>query len=189
MIQVKILSNDYTELCNQIERSKLRLGGSIPLSDNRYAELKEQKLDNFYRVGYFDEDKLISWMNISFHKTSELGKFWVVTGVFIVEQGQYFSFKRPEFGLLFQKAFELAEGHDYFQYFYCVSERVSKVYEKQWSKFNTLNYHGRYELTTREIVPPNTKPNSELAWRLMGCELKPDAIHIKSRILKGYNPI
>lgn len=186
MSEVRLLSKDYREYCDSVVRSKTRLGGSIPLSEDRYNELKDN--DAIRSIGYFEDNKLISWINVSFQNTSNIGKFWVITGFFIVEQGNYFSFKRPEFGSLLQKAFDLAESNGYFQYFYCVSDRISKVYERQWSKYNPLNYHGRYDLTTQEIVPPNTKPNSELAWRLMGCELKPDSIHLKSRILKGHTP-
>jgi hypothetical protein len=42
-------------------------------------------------------------------------------------------------------------------------------------------------LTTLAVVPANTKPEFELYWRLMGQELKPDNIVIKSRKLKGHN--
>jgi hypothetical protein len=45
-------------------------------------------------------------------------------------------------------------------------------------------YKGKYELTTLDVVPANTKPEFELYWRLMGQELKPDNIIIKKRVLR-----
>ena len=62
------------------------------------------------------------------------------------------------------------------------------MYERQWKK-NSYAIQGKYDLTTLAVVPANTKPEFELYWRLMGQELKPDAIAIKARKLKGHNSL
>jgi hypothetical protein len=85
-----------------------------------------------------------------------------------------------------KQAFEITEERGYFQYFYCVPERLERVYERQWKK-NPWGFNGVYELTTLAVVPANTKPEFELYWRLMGQELKSDNIVIKSRKRKGNN--
>ena len=139
------------------------------------------------RIGYFEDDKLISWVSIGFYESKMRGKFWVITDLFTTMFGERFSFSRPEIGLLFKQAFEIAEEKGYFQYFYCIAERLERVYERQWKK-NPWGFNGKYELITLDIVPANTQPEYELYWRLMGKELKPDNIAIKARKLKGYDP-
>jgi hypothetical protein len=114
------------------------------------------------------------------------GKFWVISNFFSSVYTSYFNFNRPEFGMLFKKAFEVAEGRGYYQYFYSIAERLERVYERQWKK-NSYAIQGKYDLTTLAVVPANTKPEFELYWRLMGQELKPDNISIKARKLKGHN--
>ena len=111
------------------------------------------------------------------------GKFWVISNFFSTVNTSYFNFNRPEFGMLFKEAFEIAEGRGYYQYFYSIAERLERVYERQWKK-NSYAIQGKYDLTTIDIVPANTKPEFELYWRLMGQELKPDNIAIKKRVLR-----
>jgi hypothetical protein len=178
---------EYEELCKQIIFSRKKISGTAPISIERYQVHREEaKSNNSVVLGYFEDGKLISWITIGFYESKMRGKFWVISNFFSSVYSSYFSFNRPEFGMLFKKAFEIAEGRDYYQYFYSISERLERVYERQWKK-NTYAIQGKYELTTLAVVPANTKPEFELYWRLMGQELKPDNIVIKSRKLKGHH--
>jgi hypothetical protein len=178
---------EYEELCKQIIFSRKKISGTAPISIERYQVHREEaKSNNSVVLGYFEDGKLISWITIGFYESKMRGKFWVISNFFSSVYSSYFSFNRPEFGMLFKKAFEIAEGRGYYQYFYSISERLERVYERQWKK-NTYAIQGKYELTTLAVVPANTKPEFELYWRLMGQELKPDNIVIKSRKLKGHN--
>jgi hypothetical protein len=179
---------EYEELCKQIIFSRKKISGTAPISIERYQVHREEaKSNNSVVLGYFEDGKLISWITIGFYESKMRGKFWVISNFFSSVYSSYFSFNRPEFGMLFKKAFEIAEGRGYYQYFYSISERLERVYERQWKK-NTYAIQGKYELTTLAVVPANTKPEFELYWRLMGQELKPDNIVIKSRKLKAYDP-
>jgi hypothetical protein len=189
MIEVREITNsvEYEKECKDIVLSRNKIGGTTPISAERYLELREEaKSNNSVVIGYFEDSKLISWIEIGFHESKMRGKFWVISNFFSSVYTSYFSFNRPEFGMLFKAAFEIAESRGYFQYFYCIAERLERVYERQWKK-NTYAIQGKYELTTLDIVPANTKPEFELYWRLMGQELKPDNIVIKSRKLKSHN--
>ncbi len=188
--EVREITNsfEYEKDCEAIVLSRKKISGTKPISAERYLELREEAKSNnsSVAIGYFEDSKLISWLSISFHESKMRGKFWVISTFFSSVYSFYFSFNRPEFGLLFKKAFEIAEGRGYYQYFYSISQRLERVYERQWKK-NSYAIQGKYELTTLAVVPANTKPEFELYWRLMGQELKPDAIVIKSRKLKGYD--
>lgn len=188
--EVREITNsfEYEKDCEAIVLSRKKISGTKPISAERYLELREEAKSNnsSVAIGYFEDDKLISWLSISFHESKMRGKFWVISTFFSSVYSSYFNFNRPEFGLLFKKAFEIAEGRGYYQYFYSISQRLERVYERQWKK-NSYAIQGKYELTTLAVVPANTKPEFELYWRLMGQELKPDAIVIKSRKLKGYD--
>ena len=178
---------EYEELCKQIVFSCKKISGTTPISIERYqAHREEAKSNNSVVIGYFEDGKLISWITIGFYESKMRGKFWVISSFFSSVYTSYFSFNRPEFGMLFKAAFDIAEGRGYYQYFYSISQRLERVYERQWKK-NSYAIQGKYELTTLAVVPANTKPEFELYWRLMGQELKPDAIVIKSRKLKGHD--
>jgi hypothetical protein len=79
--------------------------------------------------------------------------------------------------------FNLAESKKYYEYYYSVGERISTVYEKQYRKNNFMQT-GRYDLIELDRVPANTQPTTDLYWKLMGKEIKPDTIIIKKRILR-----
>ena len=165
---------------------KNKVGGSTPLSPDRFIARYTSYFENNedrYALGSFQDGKLISWVSIGFYESKMRGKFWVITELFTSVPGERFSFSRPEFGLLLKQAFEITEERGYFQYFYCVPERLERVYERQWKK-NSYAIQGKYELTTLDVVPANTKPEFELYWRLMGKETKPDNIIIKKRVLR-----
>jgi hypothetical protein len=188
MIEVREITDnhEYEEICKQIIFSRKKIGGTTPISPEQYNILTEQaQSNNTITLGYFKDETLISWINIGFYESKMRGKFWVISNFFSSVYTSYFRFDRPEFGLLFKAAFDIAESKGYNQYFYGIAERLDRVYERQWQK-NPHAIQGKYELTTLAVVPANTKPEFELYWRLMGQELKPDNIVIKSRKLKGY---
>ena len=180
---------EYEKECEAIVLSRKKISGTKPISDERYIQHREEAKSNnsSVEIGYFEDGKLISWLSIGFHESKMRGKFWVISNFFSSVYTSYFSFNRPEFGILFKEAFAIAEGRGYYQYFYSISQRLERVYERQWKK-NSYAIQGKYELTTLDVVPANTKPEFELYWKLMGQELKPDNIVIKSRKLKIYNP-
>lgn len=189
MIEVREITGnyDYEEICDQVFFSRKKISGTTPMSIERYKNLqKEAKSNNSVVIGYFEDDELISWITIGFYESKMRGKFWVISSFFSSVYTSYFNFNRPEFGMLFKAAFEVAEGRGYYQYFYSIAERLERVYERQWKK-NSYAIQGKYDLTTLAVVPANTKPEFELYWRLMGQELKPDNIAIKARKLKGHN--
>jgi hypothetical protein len=190
VIEVREITNsfEYEKECEAIVLSRKKISGTKPVSAERYLELREEAKtnDSSVAIGYFEDGKLISWLSIGFHESKMRGKFWVISTFFSSTYTSYFSFNRPEFGLLFKAAFDIAEGRGYYQYFYSISKRLERVYERQWKK-NSYAIQGKYELTTLAVVPANTKPEFELYWRLMGQELKPDDIVIKSRKLKGHD--
>ena len=180
-------NQEYEERRKQIVLSRKKISGTTPISPDRYQTLQEEsKSKDDVIIGYFDDDKLISWISIGFHESKMRGKFWIISNFFSSVYTSYFNFNRPEFGMLFKAAFEVAEGRGYYQYFYSIAERLERVYERQWKK-NSYAIQGKYDLTTLAVVPANTKPEFELYWRLMGQELKPDNIAIKARKLKGHN--
>jgi hypothetical protein len=188
MIEVREITGnyDYEEICDQVFFSRKKISGTTPMSIERYENLrKESKSNNSVVIGYFEDDKLISWITIGFYENKMRGKFWVISSFFSSVYTSYFNFNRPEFGMLFKAAFEMAEERGYHQYFYSIAERLERVYERQWRK-NSYAIQGKYDLTTLAVVPANTKPEFELYWRLMGQELKPDNIVIKSRKLKSH---
>ena len=192
IIEVREITNsvEYEKECETIVLSRKRISGTKPISAERYLELREEAKsnDSLVTLGYFEDGKLISWLIIVFHENKMRGKFCVISTFFSSVYTSYFTFNRPEFGILFKAAFEIAEGRGYYQYFYSIAERLERVYERQWKK-NSYAIQGKYDLTTLAVVPANTKPEFELYWRLMGQELKPDSIVIKSRKLKGHDPL
>ena len=180
-------NQEYEERRKQIVLSRKKISGTTPISPDRYQTLQEEsKSKDDVIIGYFEDDELISWITIGFYESKMRGKFWVISNFFSSVYTSYFNFNRPEFGMLFKAAFEVAEGRGYYQYFYSIAERLERVYERQWKK-NSYAIQGKYDLTTLAVVPANTKPEFELYWRLMGQELKPDNIAIKARKLKGHN--
>ena len=189
MVELREITDnqEYAEICKQIVLSCKKISGTTPLSPERYHDIREgAKSNDAVTIGYFEDDKLISWVTIGFYKSKMRGKFWVISNFFSSVYTSYFNFNRPEFGMLFKAAFDIAEGRGYYQYFYSIAERLERVYERQWKK-NSYAIQGKYDLTTLAVVPANTKPEFELYWRLMGQELKPDNIAIKARKLKGHN--
>jgi hypothetical protein len=189
-IEIRDITNnrEYDELCKDIACSRKKISGTTPISSEQYQLFQEESRSNdIVTIGYFENNKLISWITIGFYESKMRGKFWVIANFFSSVYTSYFSFNKPEFGILFKTAFEIAEARGYYQYFYCIAERIERVYERQWQK-NSYAIQGKYDLITLDVVPANTKPEFELYWRLMGKALKSDNMVIKSRKIKGYDP-
>ena len=184
---IKQLTKDDIPFCLSVMFAHHKVSGTRPLS----KDLQEEHLSNCinnpdkYKVlGYFEDEQLVSWISIGFYDGPKYGKFWVVLDLFSTKKRGYFSFKNPEISELLSSAFNLAESLGVYQYFYCVSERISKVYESQWAKKNPMNYHGVYELRDLAVIPANTIPESNLFWGMMGRETRPHDMYIKIRIKK-----
>lgn len=183
---IKILTEDYFGDCLAIKQLRPKVGGSTALTDQSFIESYEKffkQQEDKIALGYFDNEELISWMTIGLYESAYRGKFWVVPCFFSKNQQSYFSFNSPDLKNLFSEAFRIAEEKRYYTYYYAVSEKISRVYDKQWQK-NSFLPTGRYILTTLDVVPPMTKPDQSLYWKLMGEEMKVDATVIKQRVLK-----
>jgi len=186
-MQVKRLtSNEHFSKCLEISKIKPRVGGTVPISDESFIHKFTKYFENdenFYAFGCFENDELLSWIAIGFGESTNTGKFWVISTLYTTRFTSYFSFNNEEIGLLIKTAFELAESKKYYEYYYTVSSRISKVYETQIQK-NKFIPIGRYDYKELKRIPANTKPDSDLIWRLMGEEIKPNVTIVKKRILR-----
>lgn len=177
--------DDLTEASKMVGL-KPRTSGTTPISQEQFVEgfgqyfLGEEKNKAF---GYFQDNELICFLCVGFFESKMRGRFWVIPALYTKNFKPVFNFKDPDMALLLKYAFEYSEDKDYYEFYYSVSARIVNAYERQWQR-NSVMPIGRYELLTIDTVPPNTKPEFELYWRLMGeCE-KPDPIIIKKRVLK-----
>lgn len=184
---IKQLTHEDLPYCLSVILQKKKISGTVPLK----TEAHEVYLTKFFSddkkykvLGYFEDGALVSWLALGFYETETLGKFWLVLNMFSTKQRTYFNFTNPEISDLFKASFELAESMGVYQYFYCVSEKIAKVYETQWAKKNPMNYHGVYELKDLAVVLANTVPDNPLYWGLMGYETRPHDMYIKARIKK-----
>jgi hypothetical protein len=178
-----LVQADY-KTCEAIAKLKDTMGGTVPPMSFKDAFGGYFEDDpNKVALGYFEDDVLISFVCISFHESNMRGRFWIIAGLNTNRFRTFFSFAVPETGLLIKAAFDFAEERGYYEYYYCTAEKVMNVYERQWSK-NPYQPLGRYEKITLYTVPPNTKPEHELTWRMMGERTKPDTIIFKKRVLK-----
>ena len=109
-------NQEYEERRKQIVLSRKKISGTTPISPERYQTLQEEsKSKDDVIIGYFEDDELISWITIGFYESKMRGKFWVISNFFSSVYTSYFNFNRPEFGMLFKAAFEVAEGRGYYQ--------------------------------------------------------------------------
>ena len=179
----KLLTVEYLPDCMEIASLKNRTGGSVPLTLEAFESTFEKYFldDKFYRaIGYFENNILSSFICISMFENNMRGKFWVIPGLYTRDFKNYFSFKTSGMGDLINYAFDYTESMGWYEYYYCTSERVMNVYERQWKRSNSH----RYEHVLLDVLPPNTKPYYELYWRLIGQEVKPDPMIFKKRVLK-----
>ncbi len=179
---IRQLTIDDAPSVRHISSLKDRSSNSAETVDQTYAKYYEPN-DTYFMFGYFEDDELISWINISFYENTFRGRFWVISNLTTSRFNNAFTFGRPEIGILIQYVFKFAESRKYYRYFYCVPEKWEHVYERQWKK-NTLVDTGKYTLELFDRVPANTKPEFELYWKLMGQQMKPDVTLIKARTLR-----
>ena len=180
---IKLLTVDDLPTCMEISSLKNRTAGTVPLTSSVFLEAFEKYFNNnldYRAIGYFENDILISFLFISMFENTMRGKFWVISGLYTKEFNSYFTFKKSGIGELIKSAFKHTESRGWYEYYYCTSERVMNVYERQWKKSESH----RYDHILLEVVPPNTKPVYELYWKLMGSTVKPDPMVFKKRTLK-----
>jgi hypothetical protein len=180
---IRFLITDDLPDCMEIAALKNRTGGTVPITSEGFLGAFEKYFqdDKFCRViGYFENNKLISFVCIRMFENTMRGKFWVITGLYAKNFKNYFNFKNSKIGELINHAFNYTESMGWYEYYYCTAERVMNVYERQWKRSQSH----RYEHILLDIVPPNTTPFYELHWRLMGQEVKPVPMVVKKRVLK-----
>ena len=135
---------------------------------------------NYHVFGFFDNTKLESFITISLQETIARGKFWLITNFYSSNTSNFFTFDKKHFGDLVRVVIDFAENLGYNKFYYCISEKIDKVYEKQWAK-NTRSRNYNYNLETVAVIPPNTIPDDKVYWKLMGEDLKKDTMIIKYR--------
>jgi len=187
MILSRLTGTQYLDECFNMSLLKDRIAGTLPPTPSSFFEQYSKYFegnDHYYVLGCFDEGQLISWIALGFSEQLKVdGLFWTVSGMFTSKFVPVFSFNNPEIGLLIKEAFKLAESKHYYEYYYSVADRISKVYERQIQKTQYIPI-GRYDYIELATIPANTKPEKILYWKLMGEQMKPDTIIIKKRVLK-----
>lgn len=181
---VRVLTiNDFKEATKMIAL-KDKHGGTEPMTKAKDA------LYNYFfpsgqalAVGYFEDDELISWCTIRFGKQEDMD-IWVITTLWTKRFGNIMSFARPDMGLLMKACFDIAEHRHYWHYFYLLATRVADVYWRQWQR-NPYMITGRYTNHHYLDIPAGTRPELNLAWRLMGEKIKPDDMSLKYRVLNS----
>ena len=183
---IRFLTLDDFSECVEMSRLKERVSGTVPLPADVWENYYKRYFDGTpdrYSLGYFEENKLTTFMCFIFHENKARGKFWLIRAFFTNKFNTYFKFDDPDKGLLLKEAFRFAESKGYYEYYYCVSERISKVYERQWLK-NKFMETGRYELIDLATVPAETLPEVDLYLRMMGNSTKPTDTYFKKRVLR-----
>lgn len=182
---IRLLNKSDLPAALEMIELKSRTSGTVPVT-------KDEFIENFthyflggesYALGYFEEDELVTFLCIGFFESKKRGKFWVIPALYTKKFKQVFNFKDSDTAHLLKEAFKFAEDRGYYEFYYSVSERIMNAYERQWQR-NSVMETGRYDLILLDTVQPNTKPETELYWRLMGKTTKPDPIVIKKRVLK-----
>jgi hypothetical protein len=185
-IQIKrLLGDKYFEECQQIFNLRKKHSGTTPITQENFKNKFDKyfkKNNQFFVFGYFEDNKLTSWLSFILHETQKNDKFYVITNLFTTKFRTFFSMNNDEIGKLWKKMTKFSESKGYYNYYYCVSEKINRVYETQTKKSH--HYTNRYDMINILVIPPNTKPNSTFYWKLMGEETKPHSIIIKKRILK-----
>ena len=183
---IRLSGDKHYNECFEISKLRPKVGGTTPIPTELFLETHKKYFennDNYYAMGCIENDKIISWIAIAFIENKARGRFWVITSLYTSKFTSYFSFNNPEIGLLIKASFELAESKKYYEYYYSVAEKIASVYENQIQK-NKYIPVGRYDYIELDRVLANTKPSTDLYWKLMGHETKPDTIIIKKRVLR-----
>jgi hypothetical protein len=173
------------DIAIKIARLKNRSGGTTVLSDEVFHQTHHKYFENNgvnNALGYFENDILISWVALGLHENQTRGRFWYISFLYTSIFHNSFSFNNIEMGSLIKACFELAEKQGYYEYYYTVAQRVEHVYDRQWARNNFMQT-GRYECTVIGQIEANTQPIIDLYWRLLGCEIRPDTIIVKKRVL------
>jgi len=178
----RLLGSEDFEQCLEIFKLKERHSGITKMSlekfNNSYKKYFELN-ERYYVFGFFNDKQLTSWVAIAFFNWHE-ERSWAIINLLTRNFRNYFKWQDSEIQNLIAHAFNFAEDKYYYIYYYTVTKRIKKVYERQWTKEFSL----RYEHITEIEIPPNTIPDDKLFWKLMGEELKSDTVIIKKRILK-----
>ena len=101
-----------------IAKLRSRIGGTSVSTNLDEALLKYFNNENKISLGYFENDKLISWIAIGLHENKARGRFWYISFLFNGNIGNYYRFNKPENGLLLAESFTLAESLKYYEYYY-----------------------------------------------------------------------
>ncbi len=181
----RLLGEEYLKECQGIHMLRQQNAGTKPLPLEDFIALFEKYFvdnENYFAFGCFENDSLVSWIGLALMENKKRGRFYTITSLYTTKFRNYFKTENLEIEMLYRHASLLAESMGYYTYFYSISNRLSRVYERQEkrSKF----YRGKYELYDLDVVPAGTVPETELYWKLMGQEIKPDDIIIKKRVLK-----
>lgn len=179
---IRLLTIEDYPRAIEIAKLRPRISGINSSVDLNQSILKYFNNDKKISLGYFENDILVSYICIGLHENVSRGKFWYISFLFNSKIGNYYTFNKPENGLLLVEAFSHAERHGYYEYYYIISKRIEHVYDRQWGKNGYLPT-GRYETITLDIISANTVSDVDLYWQLMGCETKPDIMIVKKRIL------
>lgn len=170
----------------KIARLKQRVGGTTPLSEERFNQIHEKYFHTdgiHFAFGYFDNNKLISFILFGLHENKSRGRFWYISFLYTSLFHNYFSFNNQEIGLLIKTAFNVAETMGHYEYYYTINKKFETLYDRQWSK-NKFIPTGRYNLEILTVIPKNTLSTVDLYNRLLGSEIRPDDMVIKKRTLK-----
>lgn len=188
---IKVLDETYINQMVEISMIKSRVGGIAnhvqgdELLQYRYTQFKPffHGPDKFKTFGYFDNDKLVSFMTLGFFEHQSRGKFYVVAFFATKKFSNIFTFTNNEYGLLLSECMKYAESEGYYKYFYSIGERIFNVYQTKFAK-NPFIDHSLYERTTVAEIPANTQPKSELYWRLMNERLIDCKVYIRQLVKK-----
>jgi hypothetical protein len=182
----RLLGEEYFNQCFEISKLRPRVAGTTPASLEVFLEKNKKYFDendDYHILGCIEDSRVISWIAVAFIENKARGRFWIIPSLYTTKFTNYFTFNNEEIGLLIKAAFQLAESKKYYEYYYSVSQRIATVYEKQIQK-NKYIPIGRYDYIELDRVPADSQPTTELYWKLMGEETKPDDIIIKKRVLR-----
>jgi predicted nucleic-acid-binding Zn-ribbon protein len=169
---------------------KERVAGGIPTSKEIRTAIYSKYFSNnsdqgktlFRTVGCIEDGEIKGWMALLLNETKSRGKYWAIIAFYGKEFSNYFDMNSPVYGKLVRYAIDFCEDLGYNEFYYAITERVMNAYERQWkrSKFRSE----RYGIETVEIIPPHTKPEVDLYWRLIGERLRDETMVIKRRMLR-----
>ena len=177
---IKYLNDSHIDQCIEISMLSSRHSGT---SKNSNVDLLRcLNLERNCVVGYFVEDKIITWGSARFGLLHG-EKTWSILGLYTSDFSDHFSFNRADFGLLISKFFEVAENDRYYNYIYSIATRLERFYDRKWSSNTFLPPTNRYIRKKLIEIPANELAPEQWQQRLLG-GIKPDAMSILMRSLK-----